>query len=283
MGRVEHDPGLRTFGARRTLVRHLLDEPLDRGNGLIHRLVEPTVKTNALGELDRADRRLAEAVAGHDFGWHRRGRSPDRSSRSQVARLDSGRISRQLARMRDAGGRFRHGHQPCFDRRGRLKRCLGAGDGGDTQRETARESHQHSLRVCIRAWRYPTWGLRDGQHGERERESAHRQVRWPVQAVGVVSLLHRGNTSVRRIFILLRRGPAASNGTHGLTILRNRDRALKEQHLSSLNDLVQPQRADSGQIARRGAEGRRRARLADRDIGGEKPRRVHPLQRHKRA
>ena len=78
---VEHDPGFGLLGRRGTLVRHLLDEPGDGRNRVIHLLVKAAIETNSLGELDGTDRRPPLSVAGDDLGGDRRGWAIDDQGR----------------------------------------------------------------------------------------------------------------------------------------------------------------------------------------------------------
>ena len=84
---VEHDPAFGFLSCRGALVRCLLDEPGDGRNCAIHRLVEPAIEPNPLGELDGANRSPPVGVAGHDVGGDWRGWAVDDiEDRSAVGR-----------------------------------------------------------------------------------------------------------------------------------------------------------------------------------------------------
>ena len=70
---VGEEPDLRPLGRRFTLARLLLDEGVDRGRGLVDRVVERTVDAQRHGDGCRADRDAAVGVA-HVHGGRRAGR-----------------------------------------------------------------------------------------------------------------------------------------------------------------------------------------------------------------
>ena len=74
---VEEDPRLGPLGGGGADVGHLLDEPGDRGDGLVDPLVEHPVEADALGQPDRPDRGAPFLVARHHLGRDRGRRSVD--------------------------------------------------------------------------------------------------------------------------------------------------------------------------------------------------------------